>query len=139
MFEQNLTFHKTITMVTEICCSCGICFGIPSYFQDTLRNHPENGFYCPNGHKQHYSQSEEKKLRIKAENKVIEAEIKANNAIVEKIQIESQLKKANRDLNRLNNSICSCCNRSFNNLKQHMETMHPDKIGKPKRVYKNRK
>jgi hypothetical protein len=50
MFTAGINYQKTISMVTEICCNCGIAFGLPSDLQEHLRNDPNKSFYCPNGH-----------------------------------------------------------------------------------------
>lgn len=128
MFEANLKYQKTITMVTEICCNCGVAFGMPSDLQDVFQNNPDKSFYCPNGHRQHYSWSKEAKARQEAERKLSQAEQQLRNAEFEKIQLEGKIKKQGRDLKRLTNGVCPCCNRTFSNLHNHMKKQHPDHI-----------
>ncbi len=130
MFEVNLKYQKTVTMVTEICCNCGIAFGIPSDLQEHLQNDPSKSFYCPNGHGQHYSKSKEVRLREEAERKLKQKENEMANLAATKIQIEEQLKKSEHKLKRLTNGVCPCCNRSFPNLQQHLKKMHPEVVSK---------
>lgn len=130
MFEANIKYNKTITMVTEICCSCGVAFGIPSDLQEHLRNDPAKWFYCPNGHQQHYSKSREHRLREEAEQKLRDKELELANIASAKIQVEAQLKKSEQKLKRLTNGVCPCCNRTFSNLHNHMKKMHPGIVSK---------
>jgi len=142
--QVGASFTKTITMETEICCNCGIPFAVPSDFRSQCLNDPEKWFHCPNGHRQHYSESKEARLRKEAEAalraKNLELE-KAQNRLLtetqERVRQEKLVRKANRDLKRLNNGVCTCCNRTFSNLAEHIRHEHPELIGKekPKRKY----
>ena len=130
MFTANMTYQKTITMVTEICCNCGVAFGMPSDLQEQLKNDPSQYFYCPNGHSQHYSKSKEQRLREEAERALRLKENEMANLASTKIQLEEQLKKSERKLKRLTNGVCPCCNRTFSNLHNHMKKQHPEAVVK---------
>lgn len=130
MFESGLKYQKTITMVTEICCNCGIAFGMPSDLQEQLQNKPEQSFYCPNGHGQHYRWSKEARARQEAERKLQQKENELANLTASKIQLENELQKVQKKMKRVHNGVCPCCNRSFVNLQRHMKTKHPEVIGK---------
>lgn len=126
MFQSGITYQKTVTMVTESCCDCGVVFGMPSDLQEQLRSDSNKWFYCPNGHRQHYSVSTETKLR-----KELEAE---RNRLAQKtteiIQLEDQLVKEQRKAKRLQkrvaNGVCPCCNRTFKDLANHIQSKHPE-------------
>lgn len=130
MFEANLKYQKTITMVTEICCNCGVAFGLPSDLQDVLRNDPNKYFYCPNRHSQHYIKSREQQLREEAERKLQQKENELANLSSSKIQLENELQKVQKKMKRVHNGVCPCCNRSFVNLQRHMKTKHPEVVGR---------
>lgn len=130
MFTQGLTYQKTISMVTEICCNCGVAFGLPSDLQDVLRNDPEKWFYCPNGHRQHYSKSREVSLREDAERKLRQKENELANLAASKIQLENELTKTQRKLKRVHNGTCPCCKRTFQNLANHIKSKHPELLEK---------
>jgi len=126
MFQSGITYQKTITMVTEICCNCGVAFGMPSDLQEDLKNNPDKWFYCPNGHSQHYIKSKEQRLREEAEKKLIQKENELANVFSEKIQMEAALLKAQKQLKRVHKGVCPCCNRTFKDLQAHIKSKHPE-------------
>jgi len=130
MFTQGLSYQKTISMVTEVCCNCGIAFGMPSDFRDVLLNDSNKSFYCPNGHGQHFVKSREQQLREDAEKKLRQKENELANLTASKIQLESELQKTQRKLKRVHNGTCPCCKRSFQNLANHMKSKHPELLTK---------
>ena len=114
------------------CCSCRIAFAVPNSVRSDWR---EKGttFWCPNGHQQHYSESDVQKLRKALEIEQRNAKFARENAAAERQareQTERRLsarKAANTRLrNRVKNGVCPCCNRTFMNLHDHMKTKHPD-------------
>lgn len=125
MFTANMQYQKTITMVTEICCNCGVAFGLPSDLQEQFKRDKEKYFYCPNGHSQHYSKSREEILKEQYEKKLLQKDNELSQLTTSKIQLENQLNKTNNDLNRLKNGVCPCCKRSFKGLHEHIKKQHP--------------
>ena len=128
---QGLTFTKTITMITEICCNCGVAFAMPSDLQEIFLNNPTKSFYCPNGHGQHYRDSKEGKLRREAEQKLMETQRlleQKKNELADSDQIKAimqkQLDRSIRKLKRIENGVCPDCNRHFTNLERHIKTKH---------------
>lgn len=112
----------SITMVTEVCINCGIPFGIPHNYQQRLKQTHEN-FHCPNGHKQHYvGQTEAEKLKEQLRRK----ENELTQTCAAKIQLESQLTKAQNKLKRVHAGQCPCCNKTYKHLTAHMKNKHPD-------------
>lgn len=126
MFQAGMTYNKIVTMVTEICCNCGVPFGIPSDLHDHLQNDPNKYFYCPNGHSQHYSKSREQRLREEAERKLRNKENELISTANRNLQLEQEIKKVTRKLKRVSKGVCPCCNRTFENLANHMKTKHPE-------------
>ncbi len=123
--DRNLTYTKTITMVTEICCNCGVPFGLPSDFQEQLRK-TKNSFYCPNGHGQSYSKSKAEILQDKFNAEKIESEKRLQEMTDRMLDETNRRMKAEKQLKRVHNGVCPCCNRSFQNLQKHMKTKHPE-------------
>ena len=115
-----------IEFVTEQCCNCGIAFAVTSDFQNRrMKDH--KSFYCPAGHGQHYSdKSEEQRLREQLEQKQQElsrAQTRAESIARQRDQVS---KTYHRMRERVKNGVCPCCNRTFENLMNHMRTKHPD-------------
>lgn len=119
-------YVDNIEFVTELCCACGIPFAMTADFMRRRRNdHKE--FYCPNGHRQWYSgKTEAQKLREELERKQRALEAEAGRAMA----LERQRDKVSRSYakmrERVKNGVCPCCNRTFQNLMQHMKTQHPE-------------
>jgi hypothetical protein len=116
-----------------VCGECGLRFTVPRVWVDQRRN-DHRTFYCMNGHPMSYTgESEREKLRrerdrlrqqlaekddtIKHWANAAEKERKA--AIAAKGTV-TKLRK------RVGNGACPCCNRSFTDLRRHMETQHPE-------------
>lgn len=108
------------------CCSCGMAFAMPSDF-NSRRLGDHGKFYCPAGHGQHYSgKTEEQKLREQLAQS--SAKVADLNGRVNSLRHErDSISKAHRKMRvRVLNGVCPCCNRSFDNLRQHMQTKHAD-------------
>ena len=122
------------TMYIETCCNCGTTFAFTKGFYDQ-RQQDGKGFYCPNGHNQYYTNNQAKKLedaqkaldRAESNAKYYreEAEAKARSLSATRGQI-TKIK------NRIAKGVCPCCNRSFEDLHNHMETKHPNYVEKQK-------
>ena len=110
----------------KMCCGvCGISHWVPDEF---IRERRENGggWHCPNGHPRVFRQSMVDKLqnRLEAKNRELEhAWVKADEAVRRLSAIKGVV---TRMKNRAAAGICPCCNRSFQNLKRHMHSKHPD-------------
>jgi len=114
-----------VTIVGETCCNCGIAFGMPDSFMRQKRR-DTTSFYCPNGHGQHYTESEADKLR----KRLAASEQKWSDEVNKNRRLDRQLVasrgQVTRIKNRVANGACPCCNRTFQNLGRHMNTKHPD-------------
>lgn len=125
----------TTRFVVQTCCtsSCGIVFAVPADW-DRLRRNDHTSFYCPNGHRQHYTgESNEERLKrelAQAEHNATfykerrEAEAAAHQHTRNSLAVTkghmTRIKK------RVAGGVCPCCTRTFQNLARHMEGQHPD-------------
>lgn len=125
-FTSGLSFTVTTTMIVEICCSCGVAFGIPSDLRNEFKADENKWFYCPNGHRQHYSESEATRLQRELR-QAQAAKERAERDLTNQMKLRAE---ADRKLKRLNKGVCSCCNKSFVDLHKHMKTKHPEVVGK---------
>ena len=119
------TYVETLDFVVETCCNCHVPFGILKSAYDHY-NTTGVDFYCPNGHGQHYTESEVSKLK----RKLAYAEKDALYYKQAKERTERSLSATRgvltRTKNRIAKGICPCCHRQFVNLHRHMENQHPE-------------
>lgn len=123
-FSENTWFH------TVTCCNCGLQFAMADGFYKK-RLEKQDSFYCPAGHGQHFTgTTEAEKLRrqLDAQTARVErAEQRASEADAERRRIARAHRKMR---SRVANGVCPCCNRSFENLRRHMQSEHAD-FGQP--------
>lgn len=135
---RGIVVAATTRLLTEECCNCHMIFAMPEDFRERARRDPEVWFYCPRGHHQHYVKSEVTRLKEELESK--------QKALTAAWERESRLSKErdhhwierkklatrHRHLKqRVKNGVCPCCHRSFENLRRHMDTQHPDFAAEP--------
>lgn len=119
-------------LIIEDCCDCGVLFGLEKRHRKRLLD-TGAWFYCPNGHKQHYTESTEAKLKKQIQyleddrnwyqnysNELRAERDDARNHLRAERGAKTRLKK------RMANGVCPCCNRLFVNLQNHMQTEHPE-------------
>lgn len=107
-----------MTFVTVTCCNCGIEFGLRSEWNDRLMADGNKWFYCPSGHRQHYTETVSDRLRRERD--------RLKQQLAQKDdEIAAAKKEAERLAKRTKAGLCPCCNRSFTNLKRHMASKHP--------------
>lgn len=113
------------------CCNCGMAFAMTTEFQ-RRRLDDRKSFYCPAGHSQVYTGLSEAQ-RLKKELDQTTQRLERVEGQVATVRRErDHIAKAHKKMRvRVMNGVCPCCNRSFDNLRMHMETKHPD-FGKEK-------
>lgn len=127
---MNTTFTETVILEMHSCGKCGGVFALNKTFTDYSRE-CKGGFHCP------YCQegwgwweSEAERLRKQLESKSRELVTAKCEALKEKQLRESaQIAReiSERKLGRIKNGVCPCCKRSFQNLRRHMKTKHPER------------
>src|SRR5688500_16147646 len=110
----------------EQCCNCGMSFAMTTDFHRRRRDDRKT-FYCPAGHGNDYNgPTEAQKLKgelERAQQMQEAAEARAATAEHEREQVAKAHKKMRT---RVMNGVCPCCNRTFQNLLQHMRSEHPE-------------
>jgi len=139
--ESGVTTTITLETLLELvtCVRCGVPFAAPV---DMLarRRDDHGAFYCPNGHSLSFPQQtdaekaqaevEKYKQLWKAEQRYAAGALEERNAAQRSL---TATKAAHtRTKNRIANGVCPCCNRSFANLHNHMQTKHPTYAQKEK-------
>jgi DNA-binding transcriptional regulator YiaG len=127
------TFDKGIGFEAIHCAACGVAFAMTTDYIKRRRDDHAT-FYCPSGHSNVYlGKSEAEQLR----DQLAQVEHQRDRAKMTAEQVRQQrdaIAKAHRKMRiRVMNGVCPCCNRSFEDLRQHMATKHPD-FGKPQTV-----
>jgi len=109
-------------LITETCYKCGVLFAMTvDYRQQRMSN--RDSFHCPNGHSQMYTgATDAQKLR----------EAQARETAL-RDQLEASIRDGEltrqaplRDRQRFANGVCPCCRRSFENVRRHMSSQHPE-------------
>jgi len=118
--------HSPIT-----CYKCGVLFYVPSRFREARLQDGEN-FWCPSGHRQAYTETETDRLRRERDRlkqsiaqKDDEITYQRDRRATAERSANAYKGQATKLRNRAKNGVCPCCNRSFQNLKDHMATKHP--------------
>lgn len=140
-YQQGDRYTQYQSLFVHTCIECGCLFAIPDDLDSKLREN-QKSFYCPNGHPQLYSKSKASILQeqLDTEKRVREQEAQRLKSLLfdreqeliqsanNNIQLNKVIKKKTRDLKRLTNGVCPCCNRSFENLANHMKKQHPESV-----------
>lgn len=114
------------------CANCGISFGLT---KDYIRRRREDGegFHCPSGHSNTYAgKTEVDRLKRELESERKLKEWAQQDATKARERATHQERRANtfkghltRTKNRIAGGVCPCCNRTFQNLANHMKHQHP--------------
>jgi hypothetical protein len=123
------------TLVVEECCRCGVAFGLTADLQRVFLDDRNRSFYCPNGHRQHYTgKTDAQRATERAER----AEALAERRLASMYAARDQAAAAERSartlkghVTRLRNRIAAglcpvpSCRRNFLDVKVHIATEHP--------------
>lgn len=120
------------TFEATTCCKCGISFAVDAQVRRRWQEKGES-FYCPNGHSQHYIETDIQKLKKQLERAERDRDWYQKNSASERAAREKTERRLTatkgaktRMANRIKHGVCPCCNRTFQNVLQHMATKHPD-------------
>jgi len=119
---STMTYSETL-VVTH--CWCGIALAIPENLERWARDESGRDVYCPLGHPFVFSDSFREKLK---------RERRAHEATKDLLRTEErshratrgQLTKAKKQVHRAEHGVCPHCKRSFQNLRRHVESKHPE-------------
>lgn len=112
------------TLETIECSECGILFAIPKDKLDRERESTGNGWYCPNGHRQVFCETEAVRLSLRLYQAKVELK-RQRNRTDEAFRRLAVLKENNAHLRkRIQAGVCPECHRHFDNLQRHMKMKH---------------
>lgn len=127
---NNLALVQFEDLERITCPTCGVFFASPVV---SLRRKDGDRLCCPNGHGIWWTTTEAMNLRKDIKNlEDARAKIardlewqKAQTRMAEE-RLAKEQRKAKRIAKRISCGVCPCCNRTFQNLQQHMSTQHKD-------------
>ena len=117
--------QQLVTLEYEQCCNCGVPFAFPDWMMRRLRE-KGGSFFCPNGHSQHYVETENTRLRKQLDEQIRVATEQAERARVAELAEGERRKELERLKKRIKAGTCPCCKRTFSQLNRHMKTKHPE-------------
>lgn len=88
---------KTVTTTEMTCCACGTTYAMDEVLKE-LRRKDGAAFYCPNGHGQHFADSEEKQLQDR-NSKIAELESELSDTKTEVTRLKCELLKYTKPKN----------------------------------------
>jgi hypothetical protein len=116
---------------TIICCSCHIRFAVPQSYWQACQDDSRFWFYCPNGHRQHFTTNDFDEIRrerdrLKQENARLNAVADdwMNTATSAQRQVSAAKGQITKLKKRAQAGVCPCCNRTFSDLARHMQSKH---------------
>jgi hypothetical protein len=114
--SMGYAIQHQLTLSTITCCSCGVVFAMPDRLMNQLRQNG-NWFFCPSGHRQHFTETEVDRLH-----RLPEAANRRNTELVDEVsRVQHEKKRFER---RITAGVCPCCNRTVVNLARHMASNH---------------
>jgi len=132
MSQTNQVLNLEVQFKLVECPSCGITYAIPEILKrEHQRDH--RTLYCPRGHRWYYPresdlESLERQLKDARSSKKF-YEHRTMELSYSNRSIRGHLTRKKKELHRISNGICPCCNRHFVNLERHMATKHPNYVG----------
>lgn len=124
------TITESVQLTVINCGRCGGTYAINEFYR-AQRQENGGGWHCP------YcdctwgffgkTDNQLLKERLDASKRELEetqARLRAEKCLA--LNNAALRAKAERKLARVNRGVCPCCNRSFQNLKNHMRTKHPE-------------
>lgn len=128
--NREITMMVSETFVPVDCPGCGVTFAVTKRFNDCRRENKKD-FYCPNGHRMSYTESTADCLRRERDRlaqQIAERDDEIKRQCKLRVATERQLTAAKGQATKLRKrvsaGVCTDCNRSFENLRRHMETKH---------------
>lgn len=124
---------STVALYVTSCPSCGVIYALTKDYQER-RYADAKSFYCPNGHTSSWSETEEKRLRRRAEwaEKQLGWAETSRDAARDQAQAAHHSARAykghlTRMRNRIAAGVCpvQSCRRNFANVKAHVTSQHP--------------
>jgi hypothetical protein len=136
------TIYHTTNLVTVECCRCGMPLGLSETWMKSAKEagHFKKMFCCPyckvdqgwgvSVHEAEVAKLNREKAALASDlqwvkQKRTEAVAEAEHFRKSRDGMKGALRKVKV---RIGRGVCPCCNRTFENLRRHMETQHPKEV-----------
>lgn len=127
---MSTTFVESITLSPINCGECGGTYSINEMYRQQ-RAEQGGGWHCPYcqcgwGY---FKNTENDRLKQQLQDKNNELQKSRMETVTERQMREGAERReaeAKRKVKRAEKGVCTCCNRSFSNLRRHMLTQHAD-------------
>ncbi len=133
---MNKSIYRTATLTTLSCGSCEIPFAMPVAMLNA-RQADGGWFYCPSGHKIHYYDTDNARLKRRVETLEQQETDLSQRLRRSREETQAQERKTRaekgaktRAKNRAKRGVCLYCHRTVKQMKKHVEDKHPEKVGK---------
>jgi len=107
------------------CGECGVHFCVTGPFHRERRER-KLAWHCPNGHQRVYGETDAERLKRELAAKEQELAREREQVARRDRALAASRGQLTKIKNRIQNGVCPCCRRSFQNLMRHMSTQHPD-------------
>lgn len=112
------------TLIQMECSICGAVFGMSNAKYTRCRERLEH-WWCPNGHRLVFKESEVERLKQELAHKTRLCEYAEADLETTQRSLTATRGVVTRTRNRIARGACPCCHRHFGDLQRHMETKHP--------------
>lgn len=126
---EGYTYSGETNLVVMSCPICGVTYAIPAMLQRNARDRGEGHiqWFCPNGHQLGYhgksaADRERESRRWTEQRLAAERDLRKDT----ERRLSAQKGATTRAKRRSAAGLCPCCKRSFKQIREHMDSQHPD-------------
>ena len=120
--QQAVTIARVVINAND-CPSCGIIYGLTNDYENA-RQEDGKRWYCPNGHRQHFIGKTDKEKLAQARATITHLGDQKDAAQRSADDYKGHFTRVKKKVERAENGVCPHCNRSFADLRRHMESKH---------------
>jgi hypothetical protein len=124
---MTTTIMTTVVIEATHCGSCGVHFGMDAS-QLKARREDGGSFFCPNGDKISFHETEADKQRKRAERLERQVANREEDLRVERASHTATKGHLTRAKKRADRGVCQHCHRHFANVERHVASQHPEAV-----------
>ncbi|MGH2556397.1 MAG: hypothetical protein ACRDHO_11845 [Actinomycetota bacterium] len=112
-------------LIPAWCGLCGVDFAWPDWMNKKSRE-DGSSFYCPNGHRIGYGETENDKLQQRLRSMEARLQHERDQREATERSLAAKKGQVTKLKKRVGKGVCPCCNRHFVNVERHMASEHPE-------------